>query len=101
MDLIDRKAAIDAVNKAFDRETLLTGFVRSIAIRAIRDMPSTQPERKKGRWIKVKAGKWFKSNNFTCSECDNMLNFDGVNFGRGDANYCPNCGADMRGERNG
>lgn len=42
--LISRQAAIDAVNNAFDRETLLTGFVRSIAVRAIRDMPSAQPE---------------------------------------------------------
>ena len=41
--LISRQAAIDAVNNAFDRETLLTGFVRSIAVRAIRDMPSAQP----------------------------------------------------------
>ena len=42
-DAISRQAAIDAVNNAFDRETLLTGFVRSIAVRAIRDMPSAQP----------------------------------------------------------
>ena len=44
MDLIDRQAAIDAVNNAFDRETLLTGFVRSIAVRAIRDVPTIQPD---------------------------------------------------------
>ena len=48
--LIFRQTAIDAVNNAFDRETLLTGFVRSIAVRAIRDMPSAQPEQ---RWIPV------------------------------------------------
>jgi len=46
--LISRQAAINAVNNAFDRETLLTGFVRSIAVRAIRDMPPAQPEPK---WI--------------------------------------------------
>ena len=45
-DLISRQAAIKAVNNAFDRETLLTGFVRSIAVRAIRDMPSAQPEQR-------------------------------------------------------
>ena len=43
-DLISRQAAIDAVNNAFDRETLLTGFVRSIAVRAIRDVPTIQPD---------------------------------------------------------
>ena len=41
---ISRQAAIDAVNNAFDRETLLTGFVRSIAVRAIRDVPTIQPD---------------------------------------------------------
>ena len=49
-DLIDRQDAIDAVNNAFDRETLLTGFVRSIAVRAIRDMPSAQLE---PQWVPV------------------------------------------------
>lgn len=49
-DMISRQAAIDAVNNAFDRETLLTVFVRSIAVRAIRDMPSAQPEQ---QWIPV------------------------------------------------
>ena len=43
-DLISRQAAIDAINNAFDRETLLTGFVRSVAVRAIRDLPSAQSE---------------------------------------------------------
>ena len=49
-DLIERQAAIDAVNNAFDRETLLTGFVRSIAVRTIRDMPPAQPD---PHWIPV------------------------------------------------
>ena len=43
-DTIYRQAAIDAVNNAFDRETLLTGFVRSIAVKAIRDVPTIQPD---------------------------------------------------------
>ena len=31
----------------------------------------------------------------TCSVCGNALSMEGVNAGRGDANYCPNCGAKM------
>ena len=99
-DLISRQAAIDAVNNAFDRETLLTGFVRSIAVRAIRDMPSAQPERKTGHWILYdKRFPWSKD--YKCSECGNYINISDINAGRGSANFCPNCGADMRGERDG
>ena len=32
---------------------------------------------------------------YKCSNCGNFLDFSGVNAGRGDANYCPNCGAKM------
>lgn len=57
--------------------------------------PTIEPERKKGEWIKV--GHWGRS--YKCNQCGNYLDFDGVNAGRGDANFCPNCGADMsRGE---
>ena len=57
-------------------------------------IPSAEPERKTGKWIKV--GHWGRS--YKCNQCGNYLDFDGVNAGRGDANFCPNCGADMRQE---
>lgn len=56
-------------------------------------MPSAQPERKKGKWICL------QRHHHKCSVCGNFLDFRGVNAGRGDANFCPNCGADMRGEK--
>jgi DNA-directed RNA polymerase subunit RPC12/RpoP len=94
MDLISRQAAIDAVNNAFDRETLLTGFVRSIAVRAIRDMPTAQPKVIIGHWIQYdKRFPW--RHHYKCSVCGNYLDFSGVNGGRGEANFCPNCGAKM------
>ena len=43
-DLIERQAAIDAIESAFDRETILNRFVRKIAISAVRLLPSAQPE---------------------------------------------------------
>lgn len=49
-----------------------------------------------GEWIKMDK----RGNNVRCSKCGNTLDLRGVNAGRGDANYCPNCGADMRGEPN-
>ena len=47
-------------------------------------------ERKTGKWRNV------NSNTFKCSVCGNFLDFHGVNAGRGDANYCPNCGKAVR-----
>lgn len=45
--------------------------------------------------------KWITHKSFfhrygECSNCHNYIDFNGVNGGRGDANYCPNCGARMR-----
>lgn len=83
-DTISRQAAIDAVNKAFDRETLLTGFVRSIAVSAIGNTPSAQSERKKGKWVDKDGGL------ATCSECGDRWGVWSV------MHYCPNCGAEMQ-----
>ena len=47
-DIISRQAAIDAIENAFDRETILNRFVRKIAISAVRLLPPAQPEQ---RWI--------------------------------------------------
>ena len=53
-----------------------------------------------GKWVDSEAFKrpWFRHHIFECSVCRNTLDMDGVNAGRGDANYCPNCGAKMDGE---
>ena len=49
---------------------------------------------KHARWIDQKHG------TYKCSSCGNLLDFGGVNAGRGDANYCPNCGSKMDEEIN-
>lgn len=104
-DLIDRQAAIDAllavtgnssVRELYEHvqehglSDMWSGGVNA-AIDIIIAVPSAQPER---------TGKWIKTNNwgrrcYQCDQCGNYLDFDGVKFGRGDANYCPNCGARM------
>jgi len=55
-------------------------------------------ENVKGKWIIKTDGFVIKRVWGVCSECGNTLDFSGVNAGRGDANFCPNCGADMRGK---
>lgn len=47
-------------------------------------------------WIQDKG--LFRNHIVKCSHCGNFLDMNGVNAGRGNANFCPNCGADMRGE---
>ena len=39
-DVISKQAAIDAINKAFDRETLENSFVRKVAVDAVKAIPS-------------------------------------------------------------
>ena len=91
-DLIRRKDAIEALYEA-----IRTGFKgtfkdsMSLAIEMGNNIPSAEPEQKKGKWIKV--GHWGRS--YKCNQCGNYLDFDGVNTGRGDVNFCPNCGARM------
>ena len=87
-DTISRQAAIDALECINGVEDVL------------RSLPTVQPEPKEGHWIQYdKRFPW--RHHYKCSECGNYLDFSGVNAGRGEANYCPNCGADMRGERDG
>lgn len=51
-------------------------------------------ERPKGRWVKTKfAGEHI------CSNCENITYFEHVlKGGYREYDFCPNCGADMRGE---
>ena len=54
------------------------------------DLPSAQPGRKKGKWLdNYQYG-------YKCSECGAYLEID---CGDAEMNFCPNCGADMRGEQ--
>lgn len=61
-----------------------------IAIDALKQT-TIAPEVRNGRWIALEG--WFNKSIVKCSVCGNTLNMDGVNAGRGDANYCPNCGS--------
>lgn len=65
-----------------------------------KDTTSVQHKVVIGHWIQYdKRFPW--RYHYKCSECGNYLDFTGVNGGRGEANYCPCCGAKMKGEQDG
>lgn len=112
-NLIERQMAIDslAIGKEFllrvlddmdivgkDREKYSwgLGLVES-CINDIKMLPSAQPERKKGKWIGNKRHQ-------SCSVCGMTYCVPDGTDGELDMtfyNFCPNCGAEMKGEDNG
>jgi rubredoxin len=98
-DLISRQAAIDAVSKALDRQTLLYGFVRKVALDAIKNLPTVQPERKRGHWVEIGDEPYDK---WECDVCGFVIDGSGCidpEEYRDVYKFCPNCGADMRGKQ--
>lgn len=102
-DLISREAAIKAINMRAG----VDGFIdlpQEYVTDAIRALPSAQPERIRGRWIKMSDA---DGAYYCCAECGNELyrlwvfdrEFDLVPHKESipKTSYCPNCGADMRG----
>ena len=57
---------------------------------AIMELPSAQPERKPGKW-EIYVISMFDGEGCRCSECG----FEGAPYW----DFCPGCGADMRGEQ--
>ena len=88
-DLISRQAAIDAIEKMNIPEDMCVFEIVSHIELEIATLPSAQPERKKGKWIQTNP--LGRSDNIVCDQCghDSIAEFI----------YCPNCGADMRGEK--
>ena len=90
-DCISRQEAIDAT---WEDTGYTDPFNVMTAIRdRIRQLPTIQPKR--GRWISADA--IFGGVPFYCSECGE--NTRDTVMGEPRWNFCPNCGADMRGEQ--
>ena len=86
-DLISRQAAIDVLEK-----WLYDGEDRRTIREAIIDIPSAQPERKKGMWNQIISMPKDEYGRYYCSECGK----EGNQVWYFCPNFCPNCGADMR-----
>lgn len=105
-DLISRQAAIDAVRQYCIDHHIENGIYHANGIEyELTNLPSAQSEQKKGKWIYKKINEY--SSRTYCSECDGSAPFIYIvdnyygNIAHGETvktNFCPNCGADMRGD---
>lgn len=83
----------DMVEGASDEET--AWFKAKDVFKAIENVPSEQPERKKGEWILTD---FPDEQTYRCSSCNEHWTFlEGTPYDNG-AYFCPNCGARMEGE---
>ena len=84
-DLISREKAIHAFH------ICLPGIPLKRLNEIFSAVPSAQPERKMGKW-KTYGHDFFGDNEYRCTACGETANIK--------TDFCPNCGADMRGEKN-
>lgn len=106
-DLISRQAALNAIEKTIKVNSSIHYEMRywedgmNCAKNILEDLPSVQPERKKGKWeVQPSAGEdrpfiWWK-----CSECGHVIFSETERDRREFHAFCGRCGADMRGEAN-
>lgn len=87
-DCVSRQVAIDALDEIESEIAEGFGFEYEKWRKYFCDLPPAQPKR--GRWI----GKYTVTS--VCSECGFLIHDSKVKAFA----YCPNCGADMRGEDN-
>lgn len=92
---IRQRDALDAVIKyctMYDLRELLSD---------IEALPPAEPERKKGKWYKptgMMPPEYVGV--YRCSECDGLAMRDWKTHKQKLTDFCPNCGADMRGDGN-
>ena len=99
-DLIDRQEAIDALEKWLDEWTHpnAQGAIMD-CIQTLNGMPSAQPQRPKGKWIEQDDG--WDGVYYECSVCKEPFTLIDGTPKDNLYNFCPNCGAEMRGDADG
>ena len=87
-EYIRKQDAVDLVNKISNLDPKAKGGI-CVSLANLEKADVVPVVHRK--WKKI--GEWGRV--YRCNQCGNFLDFDGVNAGRGDANFCPNCGAKM------
>lgn len=93
-DYISRQAAIDELIRKMQPHNNGDGTIticvmsEALVTETLNNLPSAQPEREKAEWKEV------EGDLVTCSRCHHYWIRRGDQY---DFNFCPTCGADMRG----
>lgn len=92
-DCISMQAAIDVVRQYCIDNQIEDGDYHANGIKyELKELPSAQPEPKTGHWIGIDD---YPHEDWECNNCGYVIEaFENPN----DFRYCPNCGADMRGD---
>ena len=101
-DCISRQEAIDALDKRFDNVPMeQTAEILKLR-KDLRELPSIQSKQKRGKWIYGEDE--YGIDGYHCDKCGFFVPWDYthkfINYIE-DYNFCPSCGADMRGEQDG
>ena len=88
-DLISRQAAIEVVQKRH----IMLNKEKVLLINDLEKLPPAEPKR--GKWIHHPEIGWGET--WLCDQCGEKTT--STVMGKPRANFCPNCGADMRGEQ--
>ena len=95
-DLIDRWNAINVLEILADKMSDGGKTVMAQAVAVLKDLQSEEPERKKGEWLHKPNE--YDDDTYECSRCSEPWTLIVGTPKENNMNFCPNCGADMRGE---
>ena len=87
-DCISRTQAIDTIKEIYEWHDSVT---KERIIEHFKQLPSAQPERKTGHWVKSDMQRWYDV--WLCSECGEKT--DSAVMSKPRYKYCPMCGAKM------
>ena len=97
------KIGEQAMSRCIDADAFLKEYcepyphIYKAMSRAMAEAPSIDIEPKRGKWIDL-SDQWGLEGTFKCSACGELWSLiDGTPQDNG-MNFCPNCGADMRGK---
>ena len=103
MRLIDADALIEkAYHEAQGMAEPFKGQFGVLVEWLVEKTPTIEPERKKGKWVYHESQN-DRYDDMVCPFCKksytvDAYRIDDIGFTAEDFNFCPNCGADMRGE---